>query len=93
MLPKKGVLVKNTQCFEKPHPRVKAVTGGNRIIDREGCHLPVPVGPPRAPRVVGIARVGGLCVHGDALLSRQLGDGGGQHGGCSAGRHRASSGR
>lgn len=63
MFPRKGVLVKNTQCFKKLHPRVKAVTGGNRIIDREGCHSPVPVGSPRAPRVVGVARVGGLCVH------------------------------
>ena len=34
--------------------------------------LPVPVGSPGASGVVGIARVCGLRVHGDAVLPRQL---------------------
>lgn len=43
----------------------------------------MPVGPPGASGVVGIARVGGLRVHGDAVPPRQLGSG--QHRGRSAG--------
>lgn len=42
---------------------------------------PMSVGSPGAPRVVGIARVGGLCIHGDAALQRLLGSG--QHRACS----------
>lgn len=37
------------------------------------------VGSPGAPRVVGIARVRGLCVHGDCNLDPELGPQMGQH--------------
>lgn len=41
-------------------------------MTKQDLVLPMPVGSPGASGVVGIARVGGLCVHGDALLTRQL---------------------
>lgn len=56
------------------------------LLTKQDLVLPVPVGSPGASGVVGIARVGGLCVHGDTVLPRQLALEGrrGQNGGRSA---------
>lgn len=52
-------------------------------MTKQDLVLPMPVGSPGASGVVGIARVGGLCVHGDAVPPGKLGSG--RRRGCSAG--------
>lgn len=44
--------------------KVDVLIGASEQLAAQESHSPVSVGSPRAARVVGISRVGGLCVHG-----------------------------